>query len=279
MEHDHDALDAAPPGGGEVGWYQHPARSREHRYWDGLRWVQAPEDAPATAAAPGTTVADGRDVVIAAELWWHPASDRLVWSEDAALMHGYHGLQPEVTRELMLDHVVETDRASVAACFAQGHQHAAQLRSHHRIHCADGAGREVVMVAALEGSAGASTYHGFLVDLGPQLLRAANDAVEAARRGNGAVQRAVGVLSVVLGLETETALAVLRRASSDSNVKLRDLAQQVVDAAGALSAEPGRAPARLRRLLQRPDRPATRMAPVPRVAPPVEPPAEPPVVP
>lgn len=256
MAIDQPADDPVAPRGGEIGWYQHPGASRGHRFWDGVRWAdRAPTPGPSSPTGGSSSARGPSGAVVAAELWWHPSTDRLVWSAEAAALHGYCVSPSEVDRELMLEHVVEADRAAVAACFARGRRRVDQLLSHHRMRRTDGTGRDVVMVAGLEGAGERASYHGFLVDLGPALARAASEAVLAARDGTAAVQRAVGVLGVVLGLDADVAVSVLRRASSDGNVKLRDLAQQVVDLGPTLLAEPGRAAGRVRRVLQEPRRP------------------------
>lgn len=242
------------PRGGEVGWYQHPGGSRGHRFWDGVRWADQAPTPGASSPGGGSSAPGPSCAVVAAELWWHPGTDRLVWSPEVAALHGYCVSPSEVSRELMLEHVVDADRAAVAACFARGRRRADQLLSHHRIRRTDGTGRDVVMVAGLEGAGERASYHGFLVDLGPALARAASEAVVAARDGTASVQRAVGVLGVVLGLDADDAVAVLRRASCDGNVMLRDLAQQVVDLGPTLLTEPGRAAARVRRVLREPRR-------------------------
>jgi len=54
------------------------------------------------------------------------------------------------------------------------------------------------------------------------------------------IEQAKGILMTLRGFDSETAWAELKRASSEENVKLRDLALALVSFTGGRSARPGR---------------------------------------
>ncbi|WP_426308877.1 ANTAR domain-containing protein [Cellulosimicrobium sp. E-16] len=55
--------------------------------------------------------------------------------------------------------------------------------------------------------------------------------IAAAAAGRGPIEQAKGILVATRGIDPDEAFALLKRASNDKNVRLRDLARVVVDEA------------------------------------------------
>jgi hypothetical protein len=65
------------------------------------------------------------------------------------------------------------------------------------------------------------------------LMRGHVTQLEQALQSSRTIGTAVGIVMASRNIDRETALAVLKRASSETNVKLRDLCAEMVDGAGS----------------------------------------------
>ena len=76
---------------------------------------------------------------------------------------------------------------------------------------------------------------GYFVDVtrtvATQAQERARRAIAAAAASRGPIEQAKGVITAAFGVDPEESFALLRRASNDRNVRLRDFAQLVVDEA------------------------------------------------
>ena len=102
----------------------------------------------------------------------------------------------------------------------------------------DARGRERVLVVVGQGRRDPGTGRvvellGYFVDVTRPVRaqggRQAQRDIAAAADSRGPIEQAKGVVAVALGIAPEQAFAVLKRVSNDRNVRLRELARQVVE--------------------------------------------------
>lgn len=161
--------------------------------------------------------------------------ERWEWSEQVQRMHGYEPGQVTPTTELVLAHKHPDDRPQVERTIADmRHTHAA-FSTRHRIVDAKGAVHHVVVVGdQLADSHGAVIgTHGYYVDMTPTSDRTRDELITAKvaeiAEHRAVIEQAKGMLMLVYGLDAAAAFDLLRWRSQESNVKLRLLAQQIVE--------------------------------------------------
>ncbi|CDO07955.1 PAS and ANTAR domain-containing protein [Mycolicibacterium cosmeticum] len=167
------------------------------------------------------------------------ASDTWEWSDELAVMHGYQPGTVTPTTELMLSHKHPDDRTTVAELLENVRRHGAAFSSRHRI--VDTAGRTRLVVVVGDRIVGPDGTHagtaGFYVDITDgfqadiQQEITAELAVITPRRA--AINQAIGMVMLRYGLTPEQAFRVLTSLSQNANVKLRDLAERLVEQAAA----------------------------------------------
>lgn len=243
------------------GWYRHPTRGLEHRYWDGTAWHDQVEtlaaelsgaaeppmapDRPAACSGP-----DHQQAMAVGELWWDIRTDALRWSGESAALHGYVGRPRETTWEFMLSHVTETDREDVVARAEGCRQGAPLLHSRHRIVRVDGVGRDVLLVASAADPWTPQAFRGFLVELGSPtaVTRRTERPLRAAQDGTGVTAGAIRGLSLGYGrgIDLDDVLAGLRRMSALHGVRIPLLAGWMQAAIQTLGTTATPAPSALR---------------------------------
>lgn len=167
------------------------------------------------------------------------ASDTWEWSDEVALMHGYSPGTVTPTTELMLAHKHPDDRTTVAELIDDVRLHGAAFSSRHRI--IDTAGRTRLVVVVGDRIAGPDGAHlgtaGFYVDITEDFHADIQEEVTAElaviTRRRAAINQSIGMLMLRYGLTPEQAFRVLTTLSQNSNVKLRDLAERLVEQAQA----------------------------------------------
>jgi len=205
--------------------------------------VPEPDDRPATGDDAGS--AEPR-------IGWvryYFDDDRWEWSDEVARMHGYEPGQVTPTTELVLEHTHEAHRAAVSAQLEQVRQTRAGFGSRYRIRDVHGHIRHVIVASnALRDDAGRIVgSDGFYVDLtsyeaGRQEQVAAQVADFAEHRAG--IEQAKGMLMVVYDIDAAAAFDLLRWRSQQTNVKLRLLAEHIVDGFRGLHHADGALPAR-----------------------------------
>jgi hypothetical protein len=157
-------------------------------------------------------------------------------------MFEIHGFQPgEVvpSTDLVMVHKHPDDRDFVESAFRTVRETGEAFSVWHRIVDAQGRVRQVLAVGeGTRDSSGTPTGHrGHLVDLSAQLRRTTvaevEEAVSAMGQSRLVIEQVKGGLMVRFGLDPDTAFEVLRHYSQTVNVKVRDLARQMVDAMAA----------------------------------------------
>jgi ANTAR domain/PAS fold len=158
------------------------------------------------------------------------------WSDEVYAIYGFAPGDVVPTTELILAHQHPEDRAEVeqvlADALATGRPHALW----HRIRDARGNIREVVMVGAGDFAEDGTLTgcSGFQADLTEAVRRTTarevDEALELMAQSRPVIEQAKGALMVSYGLDADRAFLLLRRYSQRANVKLRDVARNVVQA-------------------------------------------------
>jgi aryl carrier-like protein len=165
---------------------------------------------------------------------------RWEWSEQVQRMHGYEPGTVIPTTELVLAHKHPDDRSQVAETIDEMlHTHRA-FSTRHRILDTRGAVHHVVVVGdqLTDHQDVVIGTHGYYVDITPTSDRAHDDLVTARvaeiTEHRAVIEQAKGMLMLVYGLDAVAAFDLLKWRSQESNVKLRRLAQQIVEDFGAV---------------------------------------------
>lgn len=183
------------------------------------------------------------------------ADDRWEWSGEVAQMHGYQPGTVTVTTDLILSHKHPDDKPTVAQLIDQVRRHGEPFSSRHRI--IDTAGKVHVVVVVGDrcyGDDGQVTgTSGFYVDITQEfdadLQSSVNEIVDHLSQSRAVINQAIGMLMLTYGVTAERAFDVLAWRSSDSNMKLRNIAAQFVVDASSDDLLPAGARARVDHLL------------------------------
>jgi hypothetical protein len=160
---------------------------------------------------------------------------RWEWSDQVQRLHGYEPGTVVPTTELVLAHKHPDDRRQVAETIDDMlHTHRA-FSTRHRILDTSGAVHHVVVVGdqLTDHRDVVIGTHGYYVDITPTAERT-NDELITARvaeitEHRAVIEQAKGMLMLVYGLDAVAAFGLLKWRSQESNIKLRRLAQQIVE--------------------------------------------------
>ena len=160
------------------------------------------------------------------DTWW--------WSTEMFDIHGLSEPEVRLTTGLILSLKHPDDHDETAATMHRALETGQPFTQPHRVMTADGSVRHVISVGegiVLGGRVVA--IHGYMVDVTDSLERQVQaDAWQEASRvieHRAVIERAKGALMVRYGLDAAAAFDLLKSWSSTRNVKLRDVARQVVD--------------------------------------------------
>lgn len=167
-------------------------------------------------------------VDLATDTWW--------WSAETYRLHGFEPGDVVPTTSLVLAHKHPDDRDRVRDVLERARRDGAPFSSLHRI--MDARGRERVLVVVGQGRRDPGTGRvvellGYFVDVTRPVRaqggRQAQRDIAAAADSRGPIEQAKGVVATAFGVRPDQAFALLKRASNERNVRLRELAQQVVE--------------------------------------------------
>ncbi len=159
--------------------------------------------------------------------WW--------WSDDVYRLHGFEPHDVVPTTALVLAHKHPDDRDAARAVLHDAAAGRGPFASVHRIMDATGRPRVVAFVGQGQGASGAgrvTTLTGYFVDLTEEVAERSRDeanrdiAASAAHRAQ--IEQAKGIVAFAYGIDPESAFGVLRAASNNGNVPIREIASQVV---------------------------------------------------
>ncbi|OBF17337.1 PAS and ANTAR domain-containing protein [Mycobacterium kubicae] len=162
------------------------------------------------------------------------ADQRWEWSDQVQQMHGYEPGTVTPTTELVLSHKHPDDRDQVAAAIADILDNRKAFSTRHRIIDTGGDIHHVVVVGdqLCDEHGTVIGSHGFYVDVSPQ-EQVREDMVTAKlaeiTQNRAGIEQAKGMLMLVYGIDGDSAFNLLKWLSQESNVKLRPLAEQIVD--------------------------------------------------
>jgi len=160
---------------------------------------------------------------------------RWEWSEQVQRMHGYEPGTVTPTTEIVLAHKHPEDRGEVAKTIDEMLVARRAFSTRHRILDTRGVVHQVVVVGDLltDPQDVVIGTHGYYVDITPSSDRAREDLISARvaeiTEHRAVIEQAKGMLMLVYGLDDEAAFDLLRWRSQSSNVKLRRLAEKIVE--------------------------------------------------
>ena len=160
---------------------------------------------------------------------------RWEWSEQVQRMHGYEPGTVTPTTEIVLAHKHPEDRGEVAKTIDEMLLARRAFSTRHRILDTGGVVHQVVVVGDLltDRQDVVIGTHGYYVDITPSSDRAREDLISARvaeiTEHRAVIEQAKGMLMLIYGLDDEAAFDLLRWRSQSSNVKLRRLAEKIVD--------------------------------------------------
>ncbi|MEV6362499.1 PAS and ANTAR domain-containing protein [Nocardia asteroides] len=163
---------------------------------------------------------------------------RWEWSPEVYRMHGYAPGEVEPTTELLLSHKHPDDRDVVAGLIHRTITEGTPFSSRHRFLDTSGRVHTVMVVAdrLLNDYGEPVATTGYYLDLTGTVdavaATAAGEAVDEAFAGvvaaRAVTEQAKGVLMRMYGIDAEQAFKVLVWRSQEANIKLRDVAAQVI---------------------------------------------------
>ncbi|MFF0487820.1 PAS and ANTAR domain-containing protein [Nocardia sp. NPDC004068] len=178
------------------------------------------------------------------------ADRRWEWSDELARMHGYEPGTVEPTTELLLSHQHPDDRATVETLIEKIVETSEPFCSRHRIIDTAGDVHEVIVIADYDTDDAGRIVGtvGYYIELTGILAEERNDVIDEILpdmvASRAPIEQAKGILSMIYELDSDQAFAVLKWRSQHTNVKIRELALQLVHDARHL--EPNRAGLRMR---------------------------------
>ncbi|KAA1425811.1 PAS and ANTAR domain-containing protein [Nocardioides antri] len=162
--------------------------------------------------------------------------DRWEWDDDVFAIHGYQPGEVEPTTELFLKHKHDGDRDRVEQTFKHAIATGEPFNLYYRIRASDAERRVVVVGEGLRDADGlVEKLVGYYLDLTPEFAAenaaAADAAVAAAAAARDTIEQAKGVLMLGYGLDADAAFAMLRWWSRNRNVKVREIAERLIEVA------------------------------------------------
>jgi PAS domain S-box-containing protein len=158
-------------------------------------------------------------------------TDSWVWSSAVARMHGYEPGEIQPTTEIVLSHKHPDDLALVKGLLKRS---SAPFSSRHRIRTKSGEERKVVVVGEIvkDDHDEVVATRGFYVDVTraveEDVQRAVSEELEVIVAHRAVIEQAKGMLMAVYDLHADSAFEVLRWRSQELNVKLHDVAREIV---------------------------------------------------
>ncbi|GII98900.1 PAS domain-containing protein [Sediminihabitans luteus] len=168
---------------------------------------------------------------------WDLTTGDIRWSDDMFTIYGFAPGEVVPTTSLIAHHKHPEDRESWAELLDRLRRGPGEYAHWHRVVDVRGESRYVVSVGRATGpdDPGGARVEGYLVDVdGPQSSVTQHEVATTLanfREGAARIEQAKGVIMVLRACDGDDAFEVLRSASNTLNVRLRELARQVVEAA------------------------------------------------
>jgi hypothetical protein len=166
---------------------------------------------------------------------YRPDTDEWWWSDTMFEIHGFEPGTVVPTTELVMRHVHPEDVPAARESLEALRRRSEPISFLHRICTAKNDVRVVLAAGHLEDHDGTQVVHGHLVDITDVRRDAVHTEVDTAVvdfvEHRAAIEQAKGVLVQLYSVDTDTAWALLRAFSADTNRKVRDIARVLVEAA------------------------------------------------
>ena len=164
-----------------------------------------------------------------------PATDTWWWSDTMFRIHGFEPGEVVPTTELVMRHIHPDDIAAAWESREQVVERQEPFSFLHRIVAADEEARVVIAAGHLDTAGEGPVIVGHLIDI-TDVRREAVDTeldqvVEDFLGHRAVIEQAKGVLVQLYSVDADTAWALLRAFSTDTNRKVRDIARVLVEAA------------------------------------------------
>jgi PAS domain S-box-containing protein len=175
--------------------------------------------------------------------------NRWEWSDAVAQMHGYEPGTVTPTTELILSHKHPDDKPTVAELIEQVRREGIPFSSRHRIIDTKGNIHVVVVVGDSRHDDDDQVIgtEGFYVDITEEydadVRRTMDEFVATVAERRAMINQAIGMLMLGYGVAADRAFEILAWRSQETNVKLRDVAAQLVENMTAASLMPQARPA------------------------------------
>lgn len=173
-----------------------------------------------------------------ADAWW--------WSDEVYRLHGFEPHEVVPTTALVLAHKHPDDRDGARRVLEEATVGDRPFGSVHRIMDATGRPRVVALVGRRRPGApeAASVLEGYFLDLTEEVAERsrseANRDIAASAAHRAHIEQAKGIVAFAYGIDPESAFGVLRAASNNGNVPIRDLAAHVVERVTTFRGDPYR---------------------------------------
>jgi hypothetical protein len=168
---------------------------------------------------------------------YRPDRDEWTWSDTMFAIHGFEPGAVVPTTALVMRHVHPEDVPAAwesREALVDRHEPVSFL---HRIRTVTGDVRVVLAAGHLEVEDGVPVVHGHLVDITDVRQDAVHSEVDSAVvdfvEHRAAIEQAKGVLMQLYSVDADTAWALLRAFSADTNRKVRDIARVLIEAASS----------------------------------------------
>ncbi|WP_435768341.1 PAS and ANTAR domain-containing protein [Nocardioides sp. SYSU DS0651] len=171
---------------------------------------------------------------------YHVAGQSWEWDDDVYVIHGYRPGEVEPTTELVMRHKHEHDRERVEETLREAVEGGAPFNIYYRI-VVGAEERRVVLVGEGEYDAGrlpegkVDRLVGYYLNLTPEMqaetAAAADAAVAASAAARDTIEQAKGILMLGYGLDADAAFAMLKWWSRNRNVKVREIADRLIQVA------------------------------------------------
>lgn len=160
--------------------------------------------------------------------------ERWEWSDEVQVMHGYEPGTVSPTTDLVLSHKHPDDYQQVATTLDEVRRHHQAFSTRHRIIDTTGRIHHVIVVAdKLQDESGEVIgTNGFYLDVSPtehHQQKQLSAAIAEIAENRAKIEQAKGMLMVVYGIDSAAAFDLLRWRSQEANIKLRLLADRVVE--------------------------------------------------
>ncbi|HSF34857.1 MAG TPA: PAS and ANTAR domain-containing protein [Nocardioides sp.] len=166
---------------------------------------------------------------------YRPDSDEWWWSDTMFVIHGFEPGTVVPTTELVMRHIHPEDVPAAWESREALLERSEPFSFLHRIRTARNDVRVVLAAGHLEDEGGTQVVHGHLIDITDLRQDAVHTEVDTAVvdfvQHRAAIEQAKGVLMQLYSVDSDTAWALLRAFSADTNRKVRDIARVLVTAA------------------------------------------------